>query len=496
MSWLPFFWVISPFILFLFLLFVRKVPLFWVTLITLIAVLLIATFYWQVYPSYIVGSVIKGFLVALDIFFIIFGAIFFLEILKQAKVTENVGYYLESVSKDMRIQVIFLAWFFENFLEGTAGFGTPATIVAPLLIGLGISPLNAVIITLLGNSSSVVFGAVGTPIKVGFAGLGGVNISYYASLINSVGIFVPAFILWFVTKNKQNGKTEFIEAFPFAIWSGIAFIVPSIFVTLLGHEFPSILGSVIGLVLVLLTTKLGWLIPKTEKEMKDNPHKITLSITKVFFPYLSLIVLLVLGKIILGSYGLEIPNQISHKITFYNPGFAFVIAGIMAIFVYKINWDYFGTSIKKSFSRSLEPFLVIAFMSILSQVMLASTHNLHTIPSMVDVLSIHVKNNFMPLWAPIVGSFGSFLTGSATISNLMFGNFFAASAKSFNFDVDKILALVVVGGAAGNMIALGDIITAEAVVGLKNKEKTVLKEVIIPCVIYVTLVGLLGLIFI
>jgi lactate permease len=496
MTLLPVILAASPFVLFLILLLWRKTPLIWVSFITVILVLSLAVFFWKVYPLYIYGSIIKGFFVAIDILFIIFGAIFFLEIMKETKIVENIGYHLESISKDLRIQVIFLAWFFENFLEGTAGFGTPSTVVAPLLIGLGISPINAVIIALLGNSSSVVFGAAGTPIKVGFGSLAGPGVPFFAALINLVGILVPAFMLWFLTKGKANGKKEFIEALPFALWAGIAFIIPSIFTVFLGQEFPSIFGSVIGLVLVLLTTKLGIFIPKREKEMSDEVHPASLTLQKVIFPYILLITLLVVGKFALGSNGIVIPNIIKHTIAFFNPGFAFIIAGITVVILYKINFKFFTSSLKISLKRSVEPFLVIAFMSILSQIMVASVHNTSLLPSMVDSLAVNVKNMLLPFWAPVVGAFGSFLTGSATVSNLMFGNFLAATARDLGLNIDKILALAVVGGAAGNMIALGDIITAEAVVGLKNKERSVLAGVIIPCLIYVVLVGVVGFWFV
>lgn len=203
----------APFILFLLLLLWKRTPLIWVSLTTLVLITAAASFYWKVYPAYIFGSMAKGFFVALDIFFIIFGAIFFLEIMRETKIIENIGYYLESISKDLRIQVIFLAWFFENFLEGTAGFGTPSTVVAPLLVGLGMNPISAVIIALLGNSASVVFGAAGTPIKVGFGSLAGAGVPLTAALINSVGILVPVFMLWFLTMNKENRKKEFLKLF-------------------------------------------------------------------------------------------------------------------------------------------------------------------------------------------------------------------------------------------------------------------------------------------
>ena len=493
MIFLPALLAAVPFILFLILLFWKKTKLVWVSFITLILVIVLATLYWQVYPTYVLNSLIKGFFVAFDILIIIFGAVFFLEITRETKIIENIGYHLESISKDLRVQVIFLAWFFENFLEGTAGFGTPAAVVAPLLVSLGITPINAVIITLLGNSASGVFGAAGTPIKVGFGALAGASVPITAAIINLIGILVPVFMLWFLTKGRQNSKREFVEALPFAVWAGFAFAAPSIFTVFIGQEFPSILGSAIGLFLVLITTKLGIFIPKTEKELVDTPHPAKLSLGKVLTPYLFLVAILLVGKFTLGSSGIQIPIVVKHTFTFFNPGFAFVIAGMITLLAYKKDIKLFTYSAKMAFKRSLIPFLVIVFMSSMAQIMVNSVHNAASLPSMVDLLAVYVKNIFLPLWAPLVGAFGSFLTGSVTISNLMFGNFLAVAAKDLGFNIDKILALTVVGGAAGNMIALADIVAAEAVVGLKHKERQVLRGVIIPCLIYLILIGIVGM---
>ncbi len=496
MTLLPIILAASPFILFFILLLWRKTPLIWVSVATLVLVVILATSYWQVYPEYIFGSVAKGFFVAVDILFIIFGAIFFLEVMRETKIIENIGYHLESISKDLRVQVIFLAWFFENFLEGTAGFGTPSTVVAPLLVGLGIPPVNSVIIALLGNSASVVFGAAGTPIKVGFGVLAGASVPLTSALINSIGILVPVFMLWFLTKNKENSRKEFIEALPFAVWAGIAFAIPSILTVFLGQEFPSILGAVIGLGVVLLTTKLGLFVPKKEGNLTDGITIPTLPLGKVIFPYALLILLLILGKFVIGSAGLAIPLVVKHTFAFFNPGFAFILAGIITVVFFGISTKTFIMSFKIALKRSIEPFLVIVCMSSIAQIMVNSVNNPNALPSMIDFLAVHVKNTLLPLWAPIVGAFGSFLTGSATVSNLMFGNFLAAAARDLGFSVDKILALALVGGAAGNMIALADIIAAEAVVGLKNEERKVLKGVIVPCAIYILLIGVTGLLLV
>lgn len=477
---LPVFLAMAPFILFLILLLWKRMPLIFVSVITLVFVITLASFFWRVLPDYMVGSLIKGFLVALDIFLIIFGAIFFLEIMKETKIIENIGYYLESISKDIRVQVILLAWFFENFLEGTAGFGTPSTVVAPLLVGLGINPINAVIIALLGNSSSVVFGAAGTPIRVGFGELASQGLPVVAALINFIGILVPIFMLWFLTGKRENGKKFFWEAFPFALWAGIAFSIPSFLSVFLGQEFPSILGAVIGLGLVLVTIKFKIFVPKNiEYQSVEKARLNRLPILKVIFPYLLLITLLVAGKFLIGSKGILIPVIVKHTISYFNPGAAFILAGILTLGIFGISTKVLILSSKLALKRSTEPFLVIAFMSSIAQIMVNSVHNHSLQPSMIDSMAIHIKNSLLPLWAPLVGAFGSFL---------------ALSAKDLSLSVDKVLALALVGGAAGNMIALADIIAAEAVVGLKNEENKILRGVIIPCAIYVILIGLVGLI--
>lgn len=495
MTWLPVVLAICPFLVFLGLLLIRKTPLIVVSATTFLIVAGLAVGYWRILPEYLIGSLAKGFLVAVDIFCIIFGAVFFLEIMKKAQIIENAGIYLETISKDVRIQVIFLAWFFENFLEGTAGFGTPSTVVAPLLVGLGINPINAVIIALLGNSSSVVFGAVGAPIRIGFGELAGPGLPFLAAAINLIGIIVPVFMLWFLVGKRDNGKTLFWEGLPFAVWSGVAFVVPSILTVFLGQEFPSILGSVIGLGLVLVSLKMGVFKSKnilrleTDRRVGDK-----LPLGKVIFPYLLLIIFLVIGKLVLGSGGMVVPMVVRHTIAFFNPGFAFILAGVTTMVVLGMGMKTVGVMAGTALKRSIEPFLVIAFMSATAQIMVNSVYNQSSLPSMIESMAMYFRNGLLPLWAPLIGAFGSFLTGSSTVSNLMFGNFLASSAKGLGLVVDIILALALVGGAAGNMIALADIVAAETVVGIKNEEKKILSGVIVPCAVYVVLVGLVGLI--
>ncbi len=494
MNNLPIILSIIPFLFFIFLLIINKTSLLRASLITLVVYTLLAVFYWKIIPSYIYISYGKGFFVALDIFFIIFGAIFFLEILEDLKIIKNISYYLESFSKDYRVQIIVIAWLFEAFLEGTAGFGTPAAIAVPLLIGLGLTPIMALVVGLLGNSTAGVFGATGTPINVGFAGLPVFSVPFISSLLNCVGIIVPIFMLWMITSGRENRKKEFLGALPFAIWSGVVFVIPSVFIAYFWPEFPSIFGSIIGIILVFISTKLNLFVPKENLSLKNERELTsTMSLRKSFLPYVILVALLVLGKIFLGKMSILIDFGFVHKFNIFNPGFAFTTAGLMVAILWRSKKAVLFDSFKLGTRGAFGPFLVIVSMLAMVQVMINSGFNSSGLPSAIIIIAEFFETSFLPFFAPFIGAFGGFITGSVTVSNILFGNLFYTASSNLGLNSQIILSLGVVGAAAGNMIALADILTAEAVVKVKNSERQILKGVIIPCLVYLTLVGLIGL---
>jgi len=487
---------ITPFILFLVLLLAAKLPLLNVSIITVGLTLALKIYYWKILPLFVLNSFIKGTLVAFDIFVIIFGAIFFLEVLSNLKIIENVSYYLKSLLKDYRVQVILLAWMFEGFIEGTAGFGTPASIVVPLLVSIGLSPLTAVTIGMLGNSTAGAFGAVGTPVRVGFAGLDVSEVTKYGTIFNLAGFLVPVFMLWILASIQKDRWKNFWEAVPFAIWAGVAFVVPSYLVSKLGPEFPSILGSLIGMVLILITIKLGLFVPKNKRHLEEaKVMEVKLPAYKVIIPYILLIGLLIVGKFVLGSINLEFPWGFSYKLNLFNPGLAFLVAGLPIALLWGKGNLVFKSS-GSALKRSINPFLVVVSMSTMVQLMINSGNNLSGLPSSLTTISKVFELKSLPFLAPFIGAFGGFITGSVTVSNIMFGSFLNSASLALNYYPAIILSLGLIGGAAGNMIALADVISAEAVVNLKNQTRFVLKGLIIPCLIYLTLVGIMGLIVI
>jgi len=495
MSNIPIFLSLFPFLVFLFLLFVKKTSLLKASVVILILYSLLAIFYWQIFPSFLYISYGKGFFVAFDIFIIILGAVFFLEILKDLKIIKNISYYLGSISKDYRIQIILIAWFLECFIEGTAGFGTPAAVAIPILIGLGLSPIKSLVVGLLGNSAPGVFGAAGTPIKIGLTGLNTTLVPLYSALLNIVGFIVPVFMLWIITGGRQNRKKEFFDALPFAIWSGLAFVIPSLMFVFIGPEFPSILGSITGLIIIIFSIKVGFLVPKESLSLcEDKQETASMSPLKSFLPYIILIGLLILGKIILGKLGIPLFVGFKQVFNLFNPGFIFIIAGLLVVLIWREKIKIIFSSIKKALNDAILPFFVVFSMLAMVQIMINSGNNYSGLLSAISYITKIFDTVLLPFFVPFIGAFGAFMTGSVTVSNIMFGHLFNMAAIHLSFNSSIILALGVVGAAAGNMIALADILTAEAVTGLKNSEVPVLRGVIVPCLTYLFLLGIIGLI--
>lgn len=141
---------------------------------------------WKIPGNVVAAEVVDGVVTALSLLYIIFGAILLLNTLTESGAIHKIRQGLSEITVDRRIQVIIIAWLFGSFIEGSAGFGTPAAVAAPLLVGLGFPAMAAVICALIIQSTPVSFGALGTPVLVGIhTGLGGGKL---AEVTQTVGI--------------------------------------------------------------------------------------------------------------------------------------------------------------------------------------------------------------------------------------------------------------------------------------------------------------------
>jgi lactate permease len=263
----------------------RTMPIAW-------AVAAIAAFVgWQMSPRLIAAASIRGALTASRILVIVFGAILLLYTLKQSGAFEVINAGFSSISDDRRVQVILLVFLMGSFIEGAAGFGTPAAIVGPLLVGLGFPPLAAVVVALTGNILAITFGAVGTPLIIGLRDVvfaegtgasqqviqqGGfetvgayvAQIGVWAALIHAiVGIAIPFIGVAMMTRffGEERSIKPALEVLPLTLFAWAAFVVPYVATAyFLGPTFPALLGAMVGLLVVTTTLRAGYFLPDEE----------------------------------------------------------------------------------------------------------------------------------------------------------------------------------------------------------------------------------------
>jgi lactate permease len=508
-----------PFILLLILIVMFRKPAIIAMPIVWFITVLIAIFIWKVELLWIVGSFVKGSLIALEIMLIIFGAVWLIVLLKEKKQIDTIQYFLSSISKDARIQVILIAFLFGAIIEGVAGFGTPAALAAPLLVSLGFTPFLAVVVSLIANSTPVSFGAAGTPILIGLGGLGFNQeiireVTINVALLHSIASFIiPLILVYFVVSYHRKAKMgEFVKAVPFAIFSWLVFVIPFYLTArYIGPELPSIVGGLFGLIVVGSAAHFGFLVPKKEiifskhKPIKHNFKEISLSI----LPYIILILLLSVTRVFLGlkellsSIGLGFNNffglSLSYKyLPFFVPSFFIILTVFVSVMFYKVSRSEFKRSVLISFEKIKYPLIALIFAVALVQLIIVSGNNnsgLESMPLLLAESVSSVAGESYIFGASYVGLFGSFISGSNTVSNLLFGVFQSEAAKALGLSFILILALQVVGGAVGNMIAIHNVLAASATVGLKGQEGRIIRRTILVSLLYALLVGIVAWLF-
>ena len=277
---------------------------------------LFGLFIWKMEVKTSFACTVFGFLSAIDVLLVVFGAILIMNTLKYSGAMASINQGFTRVSTDKRVQAIIIGFLFGSFIEGAAGFGTPAALAAPLLVSLGFPPVAAATVCLIFDSTAVSFGAVGTPVSTALTQLGGSvsgafseSLTFWTALPHSiVGIFLPLIGIFVLVRvfGKEKGLRSVLEIIPFALFSGLAFSVPYVlFALLFGYEFPSLLASLIGLIITVFAAKKKFLLPKsdwdfahqTTIESEAQAHEKKMPLLLAWTPYILIAILLVATRI-------------------------------------------------------------------------------------------------------------------------------------------------------------------------------------------------------
>ncbi len=516
---------------------------------------LTAILVWDMNMITVLASTLQGLLSAVTVLLIVFGALLILYTLTESGGMETINYGFHGITKDRRIQTIIIAFIFAAFLEGAAGFGTPAAIAAPLLLSLGFPPLAAVLVALILNSVPVTFGAVGTPIwfglknldskilaaialakqDLGFSNVDGfyMLVGKWAAVFHTVMAFIlPIFVVCFLTRFFGQNRLwrEGLPAWKFSITASLVFVLPYLgSAFLIGEEFPALFGGLIGTGIMVWIARKKLFLPEQEwdfgpqskwekywtgeintaKKIEFTSH---MSQFRAWLPYILIGLLLVLTRVKFLPFGewvksvqLNISNILGQKgITYslrplYNPGvIPFILVALITIPLHAMDFKKVRRAWGTAFKRIKNPTIALLSAVALVQIFKNSSMNPADYVSMPLAMAksvAAVAGASWPLFAAFIGALGSFITGSNTVSNLLFAGFQYGIADTLHLPHQIIVALQSVGGAMGNMVCIHNIVAASATVGLVGMEGLILKRNVIPLILYGLIIGIMGLFF-
>ncbi|MBW3140087.1 L-lactate permease [Ferrimonas balearica] len=509
---------------------------------------LVAFFIWEMEGTMLMASVVEGFLSALTPLSIIFGAIFLLNTLKNSGAMDTIRAGFTNISADARVQVIIICWLFGSFIEGSAGFGTPAAIGAPLLVLLGVPPIAAAVVALIADSTSVSFGAIGLPVLFGMEqGLmeGGVSMAAaqiaehggsfadYARFIAMhmitidlvTGTLIPLVLVAVLTGffGRNKSFAEGLAIWKFALFAGLAFTLPAWTINYIaGPEFPSVIGALIGMAIVIPAAKKGFLLPseawhdfadnepKSDDAPLGQPQSVGAAATKneisqiaAWTPYLVMAALLVLSRTVaplksfLLSFNIGWTDLLGTNLkagfqTLYAPGAFFVTVCILGYFIFKMKPHAFKHSFTSS-CKSMVPTIISLGASVpMVKIFLNSGTNAAGLESMPNQLAELLAGSMGAVWAwmaPVVGIFGAFLSGSATFSNMMFSGLQYGVADNIGMNHALVLALQGIGANAGNMMCVMNVVAAATVVGMAGRESEIIRKTLPVALGYAMIAG-------
>lgn len=387
----------------------------------------------------------NGVIITTELILLVFGAYLFYNTLNQQNQFSKFIHRTQMIPERLDILLLF-ALFFGSFLEGIAGFGIPAMLIAPLLLSLGFRPLTCIVIPLVANTVPVLFGALGTPIILGLAYNGNEEIIWFTLVINLLPILLLPFIMAMLFEKTEAQKLDWSSLWKRLIVVALIYAIPFISTGLFSVEFPSVVAGIVGMLVFTLLY-----VPKNIRP------KLQLWWTS-FWPYAVFILLLIIARFTLRDLNFK-PFEMSKSVSLYQPGLIFLIAAIFYNSMQRKAFKEFVTLANSTLIKLRKTAISIALLVLFTQL---TQVNLSAITHYI------LSNADADLIAPVFGLLGSFTTGSATMSNLLF-------APAFQ-DTALFLALLHTGSAMGNAISLQNILMVNAVLNSPNAMWEVIRK--------------------
>lgn len=440
------------------------------------------------------GAMAEAGFSAITILWIIFPALCIHEMQMRTGSMDILQQAMGRITGDPRILALLIAWFFVLFVEGAAGFGTSVALAAPFLVSAGFGRVAAVSIALIGHAVGVSFGAVGTPLLPQLAASGlpalalaGATAAYHVLL----GWMMPLAVMLLATRALPD-QARTAPLWAWALFAAVCFLLPYyLLARFVGPELPTLGGALLGAALFVATLKLGHRTPAAA----GTPAIGAAAVLKAGAPYLLLIVLVLLTRLIpavkaqLGSITLawSFGPFGGNMQVLYHPGTMLLASLLLAALLTRVPVGLLAATMGAVIQRLLPVCAALLAMLGLSRIMVHA--------GMIDALALAASaaGAWWPLLAPAIGALGTFVTGSATASNILLTEFQLATARQLGLSVLGLSAAQGFGAAVGNIICPHNIVAASATVNLVGREGEVLRRTVVVTIAYCALGGLAAL---
>ncbi len=467
------------------------------------------------------ATVLNGLLTALTPILIIWGAIFMFKTMEHSGAMAIVRDWLNGVSGNPVAQLMIIGWAFSFMIEGASGFGTPAALAAPILVGLGFPALRVAVLALIMNSIPVSFGAVGTPTWFGMGQLGLdeselLQIAFNSALIHALAALVIPLIALLAVVEWRELRSNLV----FVYLSILSCVVPYVLVARFNYEFPALVAGMIGFLLSIALARNGIGL-STDSEKRESAASMSVGqLTKALFPLWATVLVLLVTRIEqlgiksflndatpavevgLGSLGhfstshslvLVLKNIFQAESTWafqalYIPAIIpFFFISVIAFAVYRAKTPIMVRVASESYTRMVNT--IIALLGALVMVKLLMVGGDQSMVIIIGKGFASVAGDYWLYVAAFLGALGSFFSGSATIANLTFGGIQDSIATGLALDRIVVLSLQSVGGAMGNMVCINNIVAVCSILGIANREGFILKKTLPPMILYGILAG-------
>jgi lactate permease len=452
--------------------------------------LFLACLVWGFEPLLALEAVLDGVVFALiPILWIIVAAFFSYNLSLHTGAAVQIKILLAGISPDPRIQALVIAWGLGSFMEAVAGFGTAVIIPTALLLSLGFSPFPAAMASLLANTVPVAFGVVGIPIQT-LAWITDLDVLALARSVSLqlglLTLIVPFGVVLCVTRGLAGLREVWLPT----LTAGLSFALAQfLVVSVMGPELAAVAGSLCSTLCVVLTLRLFpikalWSFDGASPPPADSGAPLLLRAQlQAWSPYILLFILVLLSSRLVPPVHLFLERFSSSLVLYSGPGGkpltipwlttpgTLVLAGaILGGF-----WQGAGPSAMLRIYGSTLRRLAATGITIVSIVSMAKVLSYSgMMRQLAGDLSL-LAGSAYPALAPFLGALGSFITGSDTSANILFGSLQKQAALLLCLDPIWIAAANASGACIGKLISPQNLALAAVAAGLSGQEGRLLR---------------------